>query len=95
MYEAIVEEARRRGLAGATVLRGTLGYGAASRIHTAKILRLSEDLPMVVEIVDEADKINQFLPDLDQMIGEGLVTIEKVEVLVYRHQSGPGGAAEV
>ena len=88
LYEAIVEDARRRGLAGATVLRGTLGFGAASRIHSAKILRLSEDLPMVVEIVDEADKINQFLPDLDQMIGEGLVTIEKVEVIVYRHQAG-------
>jgi len=95
LYEAIVEDARRRGLAGATVLRGTLGYGAASRIHTAKILRLSEDLPMVVEIVDEADKIHRFLPDLDQMIGEGLVTIEKVEVLVYRHQPGPDGAAKV
>jgi PII-like signaling protein len=87
LYEAIVEEARRRGLAGATVLHGTLGYGAHSRIHTAKILRLSEELPMVVEIVDEADKINEFLPDLDKMIGEGLVTLEKVEVIVYRHQA--------
>jgi PII-like signaling protein len=86
LYEAIVEEARHRGLAGATVLRGPLGYGASSRIHTAKILRLSEDLPMVIEIVDEEDKINAFLPDLDEMIGEGLVTLEKVEVIVYRHQ---------
>jgi PII-like signaling protein len=86
LYEAIVEEARRRGLAGATVLRGPLGYGASSRIHTAKILRISEDLPMVIEIVDEEDKINAFLPDLDEMIGEGLVTLEKVEVIVYRHQ---------
>lgn len=86
LYEAIVEDARRRGLAGATVLRGPLGYGASSRIHTAKILRLSEDLPMVIEIVDEEDKINAFLPDLDEMISEGLVTLEKVEVIVYRHQ---------
>jgi PII-like signaling protein len=87
LYEAIVEEARRRHLAGATVLRGPLGYGASSRIHTAKILRLSEDLPMVIEIVDEEDKINAFLPDLDEMIEEGLVTMEKVEVIVYRHQA--------
>lgn len=87
LYEVIVEEARRRGLAGATVLRGTIGYGANSRIHTAKILRLSEDLPMVVEIVDEVGKIEQFLPDLDSLIGEGLVTLERVEVFVYRHRA--------
>ncbi len=87
LYEAIVHEARRRGLAGATVLHGTVGFGANSRIHTAKILRLSEDLPMVIEIVDEEEKINAFLPDLDDMIGEGLVTMEKVEVIVYRHNS--------
>ena len=86
LYEAIVESARKRHLAGATVLRGPLGYGASSRIHTAKILRLSEDLPMVIEIVDVEEKINAFLPDLDEMIGEGLVTLEKVEVLFYRHQ---------
>jgi len=85
LYEAIVLEARRRGLAGATVLRGTMGFGASSRIHTAKILRLSEDLPMVVEIVDEPDKIAAFLPDLDGMIGEGLVTLERVRVILYRH----------
>jgi uncharacterized protein len=85
LYEAIVQEARHRGLAGATVLRGTMGFGANSRIHTAKILRLSEDLPMVVEIVDEPDKIAAFLPDLDGMIGEGLVTLERVRVLLYRH----------
>jgi len=84
LYEVIVEEARKRGLAGATVLRGTLGFGANSRIHTAKIIRLSEDLPMVIEIVDEAAKIAAFLPDLDQMIKEGLVTLEKVRVLMYR-----------
>jgi PII-like signaling protein len=84
LYEAIVEEARRRGLAGATVLRGTLGFGAHSRIHTAKVLRLSEDLPMVIEIVDKPDRIAAFLPDLASMMDEGLVTLEKVRVLVYR-----------
>lgn len=87
LYEVIVEEARRKGLAGATVLRGTLGFGASSRIHTAKILRLSEDLPMVVEIVDKPDQIAAFLPDLDAMIGEGLVTLERVRVIMYRHDS--------
>lgn len=87
LYEVIVEEARRRHLAGATVLRGTLGYGASSRIHTAKILRLSEDLPMVIEIVDAPEKIAAFLPDLDTMIGEGLVTLERVRVIMYRHDA--------
>ncbi len=85
LYEMIVEEARRRGLAGATVLRGTLGFGAHSRIHTAKILRLSEDLPMVVEIVDKPERIEGFLPYLNEMIDEGLVTREKVGVILYRH----------
>ena len=85
LYEAIVETARKRHLAGATVLRGSLGYGASSRIHTAKILRLSEDLPVVIEIVDAQEKIDAFLPDLQQMIGDGLVTLEKVEVLFCRH----------
>jgi hypothetical protein len=84
LYEVIVNEARRRGLAGATVLRGVMGFGADSRIHTTKILRLSEDLPMVIEIVDEADKINAFLPELDGMIKEGLVTLERVRVVIYR-----------
>jgi PII-like signaling protein len=84
LYEVIVEEARRRGLAGATVLRGVMGFGASSRIHTTKILRLSEDLPMVIEIVDEADKINAFLPDLDGMVQEGLVTLERVQIILYR-----------
>ena len=88
LYEAIVEEARNRGLAGATVLRGTLGFGAHSRIHTAKILRLSEDLPMVVEIVDKPERIAEFLPVLDAMMAEGLVTLEKVRVIVYRHDAG-------
>ena len=85
LYEAIVEEARRRGMAGATVLRGTLGFGAHSRIHSAKILRLSEDLPMVIEIVDKPERIAEFLPDLDKLITEGLVTLERVRVIAYRH----------
>lgn len=85
LYEVIVEEARKRGMAGATVLRGVLGFGAHSRLHTAKILRLSEDLPMVIEIVDKPDRIAAFLPDLDGMIDEGLVTLEKVRVIAYRH----------
>jgi PII-like signaling protein len=82
-----VEEARMRGMAGATVLRGFLGFGANSRIHTSKVLRLSEDLPIVVEIVDSDEKIEAFLPELDKMIGEGLVTLEKVRVITYRHNS--------
>jgi len=87
LYEAIVEDARKRGMAGATVLRGFLGFGAHSRIHTSKILRLSEDLPVVVEIVDSEENIDAFLPDLDEMIGEGLVTLEKVRIITYRHTS--------
>src|SRR5206468_132005 len=93
LYEVIVEEARRRGMAGATVLRGTLGFGANSRIHTAKILRLSEDLPMVVEIVDSPERIASFLPDLDRMIEEGLVTLERVRVIAYRHNGSGSGPA--
>jgi PII-like signaling protein len=85
LYEVLVEEARRRGMAGATVLRGTLGFGASSRIHTAKLLRLSEDLPMVVEIVDKPERIAEFLPQLDELIEEGLVTLERVRVILYRH----------
>jgi len=84
LYEAIVLKARENGLAGATVLRGVMGYGKHSILHTAKILRLSEDLPMVVEIVDSAEKINAFLPVLDQMIKDGLVTLERVKVLHYQ-----------
>ncbi len=87
LYEVLVEEARKRGMAGATVLRGFLGFGASSRIHTSKILRLSEDLPVVVEIVDTEERIEAFLPDLDTMIEEGLVTLEKVRVIAYRHNS--------
>ncbi|MBI5344537.1 MAG: DUF190 domain-containing protein [Deltaproteobacteria bacterium] len=85
LYQAIVEEARKRGMAGATVLRGTLGFGVNSRVHTAKILRLSEDLPMVVEIVDKPERIAEFLPELDKMVEEGLITIEKINVIAYRH----------
>jgi uncharacterized protein len=87
LYEVLVEEARRRGLAGATVLRGVMGFGATSRIHTAKILRLSEDLPMVIEIVDRPEQIAAFLPELDTLIGEGLVTLERVRVILYRHNA--------
>lgn len=85
LYEAIVMKARELHLAGATVLRGPMGFGAASRIHTAKILRLSMDLPMVIEIVDTEEKVNTLLPALEEMIGSGLVTLEKVRVIHYRH----------
>lgn len=85
LYEAIVAEARRQCLGGATVFRGLLGYGAHSRMHTAKLLRLSEDLPIIIEIVDSTEKIQGFLPDLDHMMEEGLVTVERAKVLVYRH----------
>jgi hypothetical protein len=84
LYEAIVLEARRRGLAGATVLRGAMGYGANSRIHTAKILRLSEDLPLVVEIADREEAIDAFLPILDGMMTGGLITVEQVQIARYR-----------
>ena len=84
LYEAIVQEARKQHLAGATVLKGCMGFGCKSHMHTAKILRLSEDLPMVIEIVDSEEKINQFLPYLDEVVKEGLVTLEKVNVIMYR-----------
>ena len=83
LYEAIVLKARELHLAGATVLRGPMGFGASSRLHTTKILRLSEDLPLVIEIVDSEDKINGFLPTLDGMMTSGLITLEKVQVLQY------------
>jgi uncharacterized protein len=85
LYEVIVEEARKRGMAGATVLRGIMGFGKASRIHTFKILRLSEDLPIVIEIVDTPARIAAFLPYLDETVQEGLVTLEPIQVLAYRH----------
>jgi PII-like signaling protein len=83
LYEAIVLKAREQHLAGATVLRGAMGFGASSRLHTTKILRLSEELPLVVEIVDSEENINAFLPILDDMMTSGLVTLEKVQVLKY------------
>jgi PII-like signaling protein len=84
LYEAIVLKARESGLAGATVIRGVMGFGRHSVVHTAKILRLSEDMPMVIEIVDSLEKIETFLPTLDSMVPEGLVTMEKVRVIHYR-----------
>ena len=87
LYEAIVLKARERGLAGATVLRGIMGFGADSRIHTAKVLRLSEDLPIIIEIADRADRIESFLPELDNMVTEGMITLKRVHILAYRHQN--------
>src|SRR6476646_142476 len=84
LYESIVLKAREQHLAGATVLRGPMGFGKSSRLHTAKILRLSMDLPLVIEIVDSEDKIQGFLPILDEMIKGGLVTLENVKVINYR-----------
>lgn len=84
LYEAIVLKAREMHLAGATVLRGPMGFGKSSRLHTAKILRLSMDLPLVIEIVDSEEKIQSFLPALDEMMKGGLVTLEKVRVIHYR-----------
>jgi uncharacterized protein len=95
LYEWLVLKAREQGLAGATVLRGIEGFGAHSRLHTAKILRLSEDLPIVVEIVDTREKIEAFLPVVDHAIGEGLATLERVAIRFYRSGSAPepGGGA--
>ena len=87
LHEALVLKAREMGLAGATVMRGVEGFGAHSRMHTAKVLRMSEDLPLLIEIVDREERIREFIPICDQMIGEGLITLEKVEVLKY----SPGG----
>jgi PII-like signaling protein len=84
LYEAIVLKARERGLAGATVLRGPMGFGAHSHLHTAKILRLSEDLPVLIEIVDKEERITAFLPELDVMVHDGMVTLEKVHVIKYQ-----------
>jgi uncharacterized protein len=84
LYEAIVLKARELHLAGATVLRGPMGFGANSRLHTTKILRLSEDLPIVIEIVDSQEKIDELMPHIDEMVREGLVTLENVRVIRYR-----------
>lgn len=85
LYEVIVEEARKRGMAGATVSRGLAGFGKNSRMHTAKILRLSEDLPLVIEIIDTPERVAGFLPELDALVNDGLVTVDPVRVILYRH----------
>ena len=87
LYMAIVEKVRKEGLAGCTVFRGIEGFGASSRIHTAHILRLSEDLPILIEIADRKDRIKKILPDLQKMVGEGLITEEKIKILRYRHSA--------
>lgn len=84
LYQAIVEMLRTEGLAGATVFRGIEGFGAHSRLHTARILRLSEDLPVVIEVADTAERIEEIMPRLDEMVGEGLMTIEPIEIVAYR-----------
>ena len=86
LYEAIVLKARELNLAGATVVRGLMGFGADSRMHTAKLLRLSEDLPVVIELVDTEENLNKLLPFLDEVVEEGLITLEKVRVIKYRHK---------
>src|SRR5271154_6823068 len=93
LYEAIVLKAREHGLAGATVLRGPMGFGHSSRVHTAKILRLSEDLPVVIEIIDSEEKINAFLPLLEGIVTGGLVSLEEVRVLRYGPDQGEPGSA--
>ena len=89
LYEAIVQVARKEGLAGATVLRGIEGFGADSRLHTSRILRLSEDLPVLIEMADSAENIDRLLPIFDEMVGEGLLTIEPVHIVAYRGKA-PG-----
>lgn len=84
LYEAIVLLAKKEGMAGATVIKGCMGFGCKSHMHTAKLLRLSEDLPMIIEMVDSEEKIDRFLPHLDRMVQEGLITLEKVNVIMYR-----------
>lgn len=88
LFQAIVEMLRREGVAGATVLRGIEGFGAHSRIHTARILRLSEDLPLVIDVVDSAERIERVLPLLDDMVDEGLITVIDVDIVKYRHRNG-------
>ena len=84
LYEAIVNIARKEKMAGATVIKGCMGFGCKSHMHTAKLLRLSEDLPMIIEMVDSEENINRFIPHLDEMVMEGLVTLEKANVVMYR-----------
>ena len=90
LYQAIVLKAREMHLAGATVLRGPIGFGPSSRLHTTRMLRLSQDLPLLIEIVDTKEKIDEFLPVLDAMMGSGLVTLEKVQVLRYGESDSSG-----
>ena len=84
LYQAIVELLRERGLAGATAIRGTEGFGANAHLHTTRILRLSEDLPVLIEVVDQEDRLRAILPELDVMVEDGLITLERVEVIAYR-----------
>jgi PII-like signaling protein len=84
LYEAIVHLAKKEGMAGATAIKGFMGFGCKSHLHTAKLLRLSEDLPVIIEMVDSEEKINKFLPLLDPMVKEGLITLEKAQVILYR-----------
>ena len=84
LYEEIIYLAKKNGLAGATAIKGFMGFGCKSHMHTANLLRLSEDLPIIIEIVDSEEKINQFLPQLDNMVKEGLITLEKANVIMYR-----------
>ena len=86
LYQAIVEMLRQEGMAGATVLRGIEGFGATSHLHTARILRLSEDLPIVIEVADTAERIEAIMPRIDEMVSDGMVTLERVEVVTYRAQ---------
>ena len=88
LYQAIVERLRERGLAGATVLRGVEGFGAKQHLHTTRILSLSEDLPVLIEAVDTEDKVRAVLPEVDEMLGDGLITLERVEVITYRAAGG-------
>ena len=90
LYAAIVELVRKEGIAGATVLRGIAGFGANARLHTEKVLRLSLDLPLIVECVDTEEKIQSILPELDEMIGGGLITLERAKVIVYRPHTDEG-----
>ena len=88
LYQAIVERVRKEGLAGATVLRGIEGFGADSHLHTSRILRLSEDLPVVIEIVDTPERIDRVVPILDEMVAEGMLTLERVQIVSYRSSGG-------
>mgnify|MGYP006287809117 CR=1 FL=1 len=87
LFEAIVKEAQSLKLAGATVIRGMMGYGAESHIHSARILRLSDDLPMIIEVVDTEENIQKLMPFLDENVQEGLITMENVKVIRYRHDN--------